>query len=99
MALTNFKTAFINAYEEFFPKVLIAMRIANTRFEGDLSYGQSVQRVKYDISSVDVQDVVPHTDMNIDSVTDSNETLTVNSWKGVAFPLSAKESVQAGPLN
>jgi len=99
MALDNFKTAFMNTYQEFFPKVLIAMQIANTRLLEQLTYGQSVERVRYDISSVDVQDITNHTDMTIDSVTDTSETLTVNNWKGVAFPLSEKEMVQAGPLN
>lgn len=97
--LDNFKTAFDTTYEEFFPKVLIAMKIANTRFESMLSYGQTVERVRYDISAVDVQDITNHTDMTIDSVSDTNETLTVNNWKGVAFPLSEKEIVQAGPMN
>lgn len=99
MALANFKTAFDNTYQEFFPKVLVAMKIANTRLLPMLEYGQSVERVRYDISNVDVQDIVNHTDMTIDTVTDIGETLTVNKWKGVAFPLSEKEMVQAGPLN
>lgn len=99
MALSAFKRAFDNTYQEFFPKVLIAMRIANTRLQEQLTFGQSVDRVKYDISSVDVQDITVHTDMSIDSVTDTRETLTVDQWKGVAFPLAEKETVQAGPLN
>jgi hypothetical protein len=97
--LQNFKTAFENTYQEFFPKVLVAMKIANTRLEAGLTYGQSVTRVRYDISNVNVQDVVNHTDMSIDPITDSAENLTVNLHKGVAFPLAAQERVQAGPLN
>lgn len=99
MSLDNFKTAFDNTYQEFFPKVLIAMKIANTRLLSMLTYGQSVERIRYDISAVDVQDITLHVDMTIDAVTDSSETLTVNNNKGVAFPLGEKEMVQAGPLN
>lgn len=99
MSLAQFKTAFQESYQEFFPKVLVGMKMANTRLQDALTYGQSVQRVRYDISNVDVQDVTNHTDMSIDAITDASETLTVNNWKGTAFPLSAKERVQAGPLN
>lgn len=99
MSLDSFKTAFINTYQEFFPKVLVAMKIANTRLQSDLTYGATVERIKYDISAVDVQDITLHTDMTIDSITDTSETLTVSNWKGAAFPLSEKEKVQAGPLN
>ncbi len=99
MSLDNFKTAFDNSYQEFFPKVLVAMKIANTRLLEMLSYGQGVERVRYDISNVRVRSITSNTDMTIDAITDSSEQLTVDQWKGAAFPLSEKEKVQAGPLN
>lgn len=99
MALDDFKVAFDNAYQEFFPKVLVAMKIANTRLLEMLSYGQSVTRVRYDISGVRVRSITVGADMTIDSVTDTGENLTVDQWKGTAFALSEKEKTQAGPLN
>jgi len=97
--LDAFARNFSNTYQEFFPKVLIAMRISNTRLLSDLTFGQSVDRVRYDISAVDVQDRVARTDGTVDLVSDERETLTVDQDKMTLFNLSAKEMVQAGPLN
>lgn len=97
--LDDFKRAFDNTYQEFFPKVLVAMRIANTRLLSNLTFGQSVDRVRYDISAVDVQTRVPQTDGTVDVVTDERETLTVDQDKMVLFNLSQREMVQAGPLS
>lgn len=99
MALSNFKEAFINQYQEVFQKVLVGKVIANTRFESNLSYGASVKRVRYDISNVRVREVTIGSDRTVDSVTDTNETLTVNRQYGTTFAISTKEKVQAGPLN
>ncbi len=99
MALSNFKEAFINQYQEVFQKVLVGKVIANTRFESNLSYGASVKRVRYDISNVRVRAVTIGTDRTVDPVTDTNETLTVNRQYGTTFAISTKEKVQAGPLN
>jgi hypothetical protein len=97
--LDDFKRAFDNTYQEFFPKVLVAMKVANTRLLSQLSYGQSIDRVKYDISGITIQDRVPRTDMTVDLLSDERETLTVNQDKGTLFNLAQKEMVQAGPLN
>ncbi len=97
--LDDFARNFSNTYQEFFPKALIAMRVANTRLLSDLSFGQSVDRVRYDISAVDVQTRVARTDGTVDLVSDERETLTVDQDKMTLFNLSAKEMVQAGPLN
>lgn len=99
MSLDAFARAFDNTYQEFFPKVLVAMKIANTRLLSNLTYGQSVDRVRYDISAVDVQNRVPQTDGTVDTITDERETLTVDQDKMTLFNLSQKEMVQAGPLN
>lgn len=75
------------------------MKIANTRLLSNLTYGQSVDRVRYDISAVDVQDRVPRVDGTVDLISDERETLTVDQDKMTLFNLSQKEMVQAGPLN
>ena len=99
MALSNFKQAFDNMYQEVFQKVLVGMVIANTRLEGGLSYGASVARVKYDISAVRVRSVTIGVDRTVETVTDASEVLTVNREVGTTFAISSKEKVQAGPLN
>ena len=99
MALTDFKPQFDNAYQEVFQKALVAKDVANTRFEAQLSYGESVERVAFDISAVQVRDTVRGEASTIDSVTDSAELLTINLEKEAAFHISDGEVKQAGPLN
>lgn len=99
MSLTDFKPQFDNAYEEVFQKVLVAKAIMNTRFEPVLKYGASVQRVAYDISNVRVRTVTRGSASTIDTITDSNETLTINLEKEAVFHISDGEVTQAGPLN
>lgn len=99
MALNDFKPQFDNAYQEVFPKVLVAKKIANFRFEPTLKYGESIERLAYDISGVVVRDVTRGSASTIDSVTDSAELLTVNLEKEAVFHLSDGEITQAGPLN
>lgn len=98
MSLINFKEQFDNTYEEIFQKTLVAMKIANTRFQSDLSYGSSVRRVKYDITNIRVRNVVIGVDRVIDPLTDTSETLTINKNIGTTFALSTRELKQAGPL-
>jgi hypothetical protein len=99
MSLTNYKTAFDNTYEQVFQKALVAKKIANMRFEPVLKYGASVERFAYDISGVQVRSVTRGAASTIDTVTDSNETLTVNLEKEAVFHISDGEVTQAGPLN
>lgn len=99
MSLTNFKPQFDNAYEEIFQKVLVAKEIMNTRFEPVLKYGQSVERVLVDISAVRVRSVTRGAASTIDTVSDSNELLTVNLEKEAVFHVSDGEVTQAGPMN
>lgn len=99
MSITNFKPQFDNSYQEVFQKVLVAKEIMNTRFEPTLKYGASVERVKYDISGVRVRTVTRGSASTIDSVTDSNEVLTINLEKEAVFYISDGEVTQAGPLN
>lgn len=99
MALTDFKPQFDNAYQEIFQKTLVAKEIANTRFEPTLKYGESVERVAFDISGVRVRSVTRGSASTIDSVTDSSELLTINLEKEAVFHISDGEVKQAGPLN
>lgn len=99
MALNDFKPQFDNAYQEVFQKTLVAKEVMNTRFEPTLAYGASVQRVAYDISSVQVRTVTRGSASTVDTITDTAETLTINLEKEAVFHISDGEATQAGPLN
>ena len=99
MALTDFRPEFDNAYQEVFQKALVAKDIMNTRFEAKLRFGESVERVAYDISAVRVRDVVRGSASTIDTISDSAELLTINLEKEAVFHISDGEMTQAGPLN
>jgi len=99
MSLTSFKPQFDNAYEEVFQKVLVGKKIANLRFEPVLKYGESVERVAYDISGVRVRSVSRGNASTIDSITDTSELLVINLEKEAVFHISDGEVKQAGPLN
>ena len=99
MALTDFKPHFDNAYQEVFQKTLVAKEIANTRFESVLKYGESVERVAFDITGVVVRDTVRGSASTIDSITDNSELLKINIEKEAVFFISDGESTQAGPMN
>lgn len=99
MALTDFKPQFDNAYEEIFQKVLVAKKIANMRFEPVLKFGESVERVALDISSVRVRSVTRGSASTFDSITDSSELLSIDLEKEASVIVSDGEVTQAGPLN
>ncbi len=86
-------------YQEVFQKIPVAMKIANTRLLSDLYYGKAIERVAFDISAANVEDITQYTDMTSAVISDSTETLTVDQNKGIMFQISEKEMVQAGPLN
>lgn len=69
------------------------------RFKSKLTYGESVERVAYDISSIRVRTVSRGSASTIDSLTDSSELLEVNLEKEAVFHISDGEVKQAGPLN
>lgn len=99
MSLLNFKPHFDNAYQEIFQKVLVAKKIANTRFEKVLTFGESVERVAYDISAVRVRSVTRGAASTIDAITDTSELIEINLEKEAVFHVSDGEVKQAGPLN
>ena len=99
MALTDYKVAFDNSYQEIFQKTLVAKDIANMRLEPSLTYGGSVTRVALDLSGVLVRTVSRGSASTVDSITDTPETLTINLEKEAVFHLSDGEVTQTGPLN
>lgn len=99
MALTDFREEFDNSYQEVFQKALVSKDIMNTRFESQLRFGESVERVAFNIDGVQVRDVSRGSASTIDTVTDSTELLTINLEKEAAFHISDGEVTQAGPLN
>ena len=99
MALTDFKQYYSDTYQDILQKTLVGKKIANTRFQSNLRYGDTVVRMALDLSAVVVRDIVALTDRTIDAITDSEDTLTINFKKGVSFPLFNLEKIQAWPLN
>ena len=99
MALTDFKPQFDNAYQEVFQKTIVSKEVGNTRFEPSLKYGESIERVAYDISAVRVRATVRGSASTIDTVTDSSELLNINIEDEAVFHISDGEVKQAGPLN
>ncbi|OQB08211.1 MAG: hypothetical protein BWY21_01391 [Parcubacteria group bacterium ADurb.Bin216] len=99
MSLTIYKEEFDNSYQEIFQKVLVGKDICNTRFEPVLRYGESVERVAFNIDNVRVRNTVKGSDSTIDPVTDSSELLTINLSKEAVFNIHDDEVVQSGPLN
>lgn len=98
MALTDYKAAFDNSYQEIFQKTLVAKDIMNMRLEPMLTYGGSVTRVALDLSNALVRTVTRGSASTIDAITDSAESLTINLEKEIAFHLSDGEVTQTGPL-
>jgi len=97
MPVTIFKEQFDNAYQEILSKTLVAKPIANFRFESDLKYGESVERVILDLSGIKVRNVVRGNASIIDALGNSSELLTVNLEKEAVFYMSDGEMKQAGP--
>jgi hypothetical protein len=99
IALNDFKVDYINRYEDILNKTLVGLKVANTRFEPNLSYGDTVVRAILDMSGVRVRAFTNLNDQTIDPLTDSEETMTVNVQVGAVFPIARLEKIQAGPLN
>lgn len=97
--LNDFKVVYSDRYQDVFNKVNVGKVIANFRFEPSLKHGDTITRIKYDISGVVVRDIVNLTDRTVDTVTDSEQSLIVNAKKGTTFPISSHEKTQAGPLS
>lgn len=99
MALNDFRKAYIMRYEDILSKVMVGMKIANTRFQSDLSFGDTVTRFVLDLSGVRVRSFTNLVDQTIDPLVDSTETMTVNVQVGAVFPIARLEKIQAGALD
>lgn len=99
MALTDFKQDYILRYQDILMKKMVGMKIASTRFESNLKFGDTVVRTILDLSAVRVRSFTNLNDQTIDPLTDSEETMTVNVQVGAVFPIARLEKIQAGPLS
>lgn len=99
MALNDFKVDYILRYQDILSKVMVGLKIASTRFESNLKFGDTVVRTILDLSAVRVRAFTNLADQTIDPLTDSEETMTVNVQAGAVFPIARLEKIQAGPLN
>ena len=99
MALNDFKTDYILRYQDILSKVMVSKKIANTRFEPNMKFGDNIVRTILDISAVRVRTFTNLNDQTIDPLTDSEETMPINIQVGAVFPIARLEKIQAGPLN
>lgn len=99
MALNDFKKDYILRYQDILSKVMVGMKIANTRFQSNMSFGDTVTRFVLDLSGVRVRTFTNLTDQTIDPLVDSTENMTINVQVGAVFPIARLEKIQAGPLN
>lgn len=99
MALNDFSKSFIMRYQDIFNKMLVGLKVANTRYESNLKYGDTVTRFALDLSGVRVRAFTNLTDRTIDPITDSTQNMTVNIQSGAVFPIGRLEEIQAGPLD
>lgn len=99
MALNDFKQDYILRYQDILSKVMVGLKVASTRFESNLKFGDTVVRTVLNLSAVRVRTFTNLTDQTIDPLTDSEETMTVNVQVGAVFPIARLEKIQAGPLN
>lgn len=99
MALNDFKQDYILRYQDILSKVMVGLKVASTRFEPNLKFGDTVVRTILNLSAVRVRSFTNLNDQTIDPLTDSEETMLVNVQVGAVFPIARLEKIQAGPLN
>lgn len=99
MALNDFSKSFVMRYQDILNKMLVGLKVANTRYESNLKYGDTVTRFALDLSGVRVRAFTNLTDRTVDPITDSTQNMTVNIQSGAVFPIARLEEIQAGPLD
>jgi hypothetical protein len=96
--ITNFQEQFVDRYQDTFHKVLVARKLANYRLEANLTQGDKVHRFAVDMSSVLVRTITALTDRTVDAITNSQENLEIDQYKGTTFPISHwEETLQKNP--
>jgi hypothetical protein len=98
MALASFKEQWDSQYEVVLEKEMVAMKIASTRFEGDLYEGKTLKRTITNVDNLRSQNLVIGTNYSIGTISDSNEVLTVNNNRAIVFRVDSVEKIQAGKL-
>lgn len=99
MALNDFKQDYILRYQDILSKAMVGLKVANTRFQPNMKFGDTVVRTILDLSSVRVRSFTNLTDQTVDPITDSEQTMTITTQVGAVFPIARLEKIQAGPLN
>jgi hypothetical protein len=99
MALTDFKKDYILRYQDILSKVMVGLKIANTRFEPNMKFGDTVTRFILNLSAVRVRAFTNLVNQTVDPLTDSTENMTITVQVGAVFPIARLEKIQAGPLN
>jgi hypothetical protein len=99
MALDNFIQKFMDRYEDTFYKVNVSSKIANYRTEPMLTFGNTVKREVLDLTGVRVRAITDGSDRTIDTLSDTEETMTINVKVGASFSLPNSQRIQAGPLD
>lgn len=99
MALDNFIQKFMDRYEDTYYKVNVSSKIANYRTEPMLTFGNTVKREVLDLSGVRVRGITDGADRTIDTLSDTEETMTINVKVGASFSLPNSQRIQAGPLD
>lgn len=96
MSVTNFVEQYEDRYQDTFHKVQVAPKFANYRLEAGLKRGDTVHRFAIDISDVKVRTITPLVDRTVDPITNTDETLTIDQYKGATFPVSQWEDTLHG---
>lgn len=99
MALNKFKQDYILRYQDILSKVMVGLKVASTRYQSNMKFGDTVVRTVLNLSAVRIRSFTNLTDQTIDPLTDSEETMTINVQSGAVFPIARLEDIQAGPLN
>jgi hypothetical protein len=99
MSLAQFRTAFSPKFQDILTKSLIGFKIANTRFESELTWGTTVSRNILDMSGSQVRDVTRYSDRTINELSDSAETIVVNKQKACDFKLDSWDALQQKALS
>lgn len=97
--ISNFIEQFSERYQDIEHKVLVGKDIASFRFEEKLRLGESVTRFKLDLSNVRVRTITPLVDRTIDPISNSEQLLTIDQYKGTTFPISKWEKTLSGNPN
>lgn len=91
----SFPEIWARMQQEVFLKKSVAMVIANTRFEGEMSRGDVFHRPYMSVTADDTPDVYTRgSDITIRDITDTDETLTVDKQRSFGFTVDDFDAIQ-----